>query len=199
MKIKTIPITVAIVLFMLTSATMFLFASVPGAAENGGPDALDFWLGKWKLTWKDKDSSVAKGKNKIKKILNDKVIKEDFEALSGSLKGFRGKSWSVYNPIAKQWKQTWVDNQGAYLDFNGRFDSGKPVFQREFVNQKGQKIMQRMVFYNITEKELDWNWENSSDGGKSWKLQWSIHYTRAKEKDKKKKNKNKKKKKDQKD
>jgi len=34
------------------------------------------------------------------------------------------------------------------------------------------------VFKNITAKEFDWNWEESTDAGKSWQLRWPIHYRR---------------------
>jgi hypothetical protein len=35
-----------------------------------------------------------------------------------------------------------------------------------------------MVWKNITPNELDWSWEFSQDGGKSWEVQWPIHYKR---------------------
>jgi hypothetical protein len=40
----------------------------------------------------------------------------------------------------------------------------------------GEKIIQRMVFYNINVNSLTWDWEISRDGGTSWKLQWRINY-----------------------
>jgi hypothetical protein len=33
-----------------------------------------------------------------------------------------------------------------------------------------------MVWKNITANELDWSWEASHDGGKTWQVQWPIHY-----------------------
>ncbi len=182
--------------FVLLSTFCLIAGETPAPApvqQNKSPEAaaFDFWIGKWDLTWTIKQK-VEKGKNKIKRILNDYVIKEDFEAKEGSLKGFRGKSWSVYNPKTKEWKQTWVDSQGAYLDFVGEIKGDKRIFKRTFTNN-GKTVMQRMVFFNIKENNFDWNWESSLDNGKTWKLQWQIHYTRAEKKDKKKKKKKKKK------
>lgn len=156
------------------------------ASKPGGQDAMDFWVGKWKLTWKDKDGSIATGKNKIKKILKDKVIKEEFKALSGSIKGFKGRSLSVYNPRTGVWNQTWVDSQSAYMTFIGEFVGKRRIFKREFKAADGKTIKQRMVFYNIKTDEFDWDWEMSTDNSKTWKKQWSIHYTRDKSKKKKK-------------
>ena len=160
------------------------------ASKLGGPDAMDFWVGKWKLTWKDKDGSTATGKNKINKILKDKVVKEEFKALTGSMEGFKGRSLSVYNPRTGIWNQTWVDSQSAYMTFVGEFVGEKRIFKREFTSADGKKIMQRMVFYNIKTTEFDWDWQMSTDNGKTWKTQWSIHYIRdtsnKQKKDKKK-------------
>ena len=35
-----------------------------------------------------------------------------------------------------------------------------------------------MVFYDIGENSLTWDWESSLDGGETWKLQWRIFYIR---------------------
>jgi len=53
----------------------------------------------------------------------------------------------------------------------------KMILSREVETKKGT-IMQRMVFYNITDKSFDWNWEASVDHGKNWQLNWMIHYSR---------------------
>jgi hypothetical protein len=37
-----------------------------------------------------------------------------------------------------------------------------------------------MVFFNIKPDSLDWSWEASTDGGKTWTVQWPIHYARKK-------------------
>lgn len=142
---------------------------------------LDFWVGTWQASWEDSTVSggMAEGQNKIEKILNDKVIKENFEAYTGGYKGFVGKSYSVYNPNTGQWKQTWVDNQGGYLDFIGKMDGNKRIFMRTGMTGQEQEIMQRMVFYNITDDSFTWDWETSNDNGKTWDLRWRIFYKRA--------------------
>jgi hypothetical protein len=52
------------------------------------------------------------------------------------------------------------------------------ILGREFQKADGTKIMQRMVFKNITPNSFDWSWEASKDGGKTWQVQWPIKYTR---------------------
>jgi len=149
-------------------------------SELNPEEYFDFWVGTWELTWEDAGGSTAYGSNHIEKVLDSKVIKENFKALSGSYKGFAGKSFSVYNPRTGKWKQTWVDNNGGYLDFIGTFDGNKRIFKREGVNPEGEKILQRMVFYDITENSFTWDWEISQDNGHSWQLRWQIFYVREK-------------------
>jgi hypothetical protein len=90
----------------------------------------------------------------------------------------RGTSVSVFDARAGKWKQTWVDNQGGYLDFVGEFKDGQMILQREGVRPDGTKALQRMVWKNISAGEFDWSWEASRDGGKTWQVNWPIHYKR---------------------
>ena len=138
----------------------------------------DFWIGEWKLSWQAQDGTTEYGTNTIERILDGKVIKENFEATSGQMKGFIGKSYSVYNSQSGEWKQTWVDNQGAYLDFVGKFQNDKRIFIREAKDANGNPILQRMVFYDITRDSFTWDWEKSTDNGNTWQLQWKITYRR---------------------
>jgi hypothetical protein len=52
------------------------------------------------------------------------------------------------------------------------------ILARETTDPKGERLLQRMVFKNITPDELDWSWESSRDSGKTWQVLWPIHYKR---------------------
>lgn len=138
----------------------------------------DFWVGTWDLRWEDPDGSTGRGTNTIRKIMDGHVLEENFEATEGRLEGYSGKSWSVYDPQSGQWSQTWVDSEGSYLDFKGRTEGNKRIFRREGRDSEGNRIHQRMVFYDISRDSLTWDWEISRDGGENWELSWRIHYTR---------------------
>lgn len=166
-----------ILIFALSITKVYAQTST---AEIEPDKYFDFWLGTWDLTWEDADGSIAYGTNHIERILDGNVIMENFEALSGAYEGFKGKSYSVYNSDLNKWHQTWVDNDGAYLDFSGDFKEDKRIFKREGINPYGDKILQRMIFYNITDSTFTWDWEVSGDNGISWDLRWRIFYRRAK-------------------
>lgn len=135
----------------------------------------DFWVGDWDLTWKNASGKIEKGTNSVVKILDGKVIQENFSFASGA---FKGTSISVYNSSRKIWHQAWADSQGGYFDFEGDVDGNKRIFKTRLREQNGQKIIQRMVFYDIKSDSFTWDWEQSRDGGVTWQLQWRINYVR---------------------
>ncbi len=136
----------------------------------------DFWLGEWDLTWPgEKAGETGHGTNSIKLIMDGCVVEENFSG--GESMHLRGTSVSTFNVQSDRWKQTWVDNEGGYLDFTGELKDGQMILQREAM-RNGAKILQRMVWKNITATEFDWSWEASQDGGKTWQVNWPIHYKR---------------------
>ena len=136
----------------------------------------DFWAGKWRAEWQDTDGNLVHGSNHVIKLFDGCVIEENFDGRPGT--ELIGKSFSVYDQRQKEWKQTWVDNSGGYLDFTGRFIDGKMILSRHTADRKGNPVLQRMVYYNIKENSFEWNWEISYDNGKTWDLKWKINYTR---------------------
>jgi hypothetical protein len=139
---------------------------------------LDFWIGEWELTGKqrvapDKEEwREMKATNSIHAKFKGNVIEEHF-----SMPGFEGGSVSVFDRATKTWKQTWVDDQGSYLDFTGECQDGRMTFSRK-VGAPGTSILQRMVFHDIQPDSLTWDWETSRDEGKSWRLMWQLSYRR---------------------
>ncbi len=136
----------------------------------------DFWVGEWSVTWDNGNGTIGKGTNKIVKILDEKVIQENFADETG----FKGTSISVFNPAQKKWHQAWADNQGGYFDLEGEVVGDKKIFKTKIREVNDKKYIQRMVFYDIKPKSFTWDWEKSEDGGKTWTLQWRINYVRVK-------------------
>ena len=137
-------------------------------------EQFDFWIGEWELTWAEN----GRGRNVITKILDGKVVQEQFTSLpvDGS-PDLVGMSVSVYNAQTEQWQQTWVDNQGSYLDFVGGMVGDKMILSRNAV-VNGEPVRQRMVWADIKPDSLNWSWERSNDNGKTWQVVWAIEYRR---------------------
>src|SRR5437763_4010512 len=85
---------------------------------------LDFWIGSWDLTWPGNTAGeIAHGTNNIARILDGCVVQENFSG--GDAMPLRGLSVSLFNTGSGKWQQTWVDNEGAYLDFVGEVKDGQ--------------------------------------------------------------------------
>jgi hypothetical protein len=139
----------------------------------------DFWIGEWEVSWPASPASgrqAGKGANRVESALGDCVVVENFDGSPGMQ--LRGMSVSTYDARSRQWKQTWVDNTGGYLDFTGRFQGGEMVLTRRATLPDGKPILQRMVWKNIRPDSFDWSWERSEDKGKTWQVLWPIHYVR---------------------
>jgi len=162
-------------------SSLWFFLLLIAIATNGQSKILedstlfDFWVGDWNLEWTNADGSKSFGTTKIEKILDGKVIQENFRDPKSGAKGI---SISVYNSKKKTWHQAWADNGGSYYDFEGVLVNGKPIFRTKEKEVSGNKIIQRMVFYDIKPNSLTWDWELTKDGGKTWALHWRIFYTR---------------------
>ena len=159
-------------------SAIVLVAAVSAAAQPAEPPCsrpeasqFDFWIGEWDLSWGEDGA----GSNSVSKALDGCVVVEEFDGTPSI--ALRGTSVSTFDARAGVWKQTWVDNQGGYLDFTGGFADGRMVLQRT-AERDGEEFLQRMVWYDIEPDALDWNWERSTDGGETWDVQWRIRYER---------------------
>jgi len=162
---------------------LFIIIVFPSTAQLPEDPSLyfDFWIGEWEASWDEGEGKIGKGTNSIKRILDNKVILENFEITEGQSKGFKGTSISVYQTAIKTWKQSWADNQSTFYYFKGKTDGDNRIFQTEILEaDDGRKITQRMVFKDIKKESMTWDWESSVDGGESWKLNWRINYTKIK-------------------
>jgi hypothetical protein len=168
-----------LLLVLIYSGLFFTsFSQTLGPKPCSSPEAsqFDFWVGDWLLSWGD----TSRGTNHVEKLFGSCVVHENFQSPATNL---LGQSWSVYNPNYKQWQQTWVDSQGAYIVLTGGMvgDSLMLTTSERTVPptlSPSGKMKNRMVYYNLKTNSFDWSWEASTDGGTSWKQNWLIHYKR---------------------
>jgi hypothetical protein len=144
----------------------------PDLAFDGSE--LDFWLGEWDATWEG-----GHGTNRLSRVLRERVIFEEFDEApeSSGADALHGRSWSVFDADRHLWRQTWVDDQGSYLELVGGRAEGCFTFQRA-APERGPQVRQRMVFRDVAADSFHWTWESSLDGGATWTTRWAIDYQR---------------------
>jgi hypothetical protein len=126
----------------------------------------DFWLGSWRVSWGDD----AWGTNRIEKILDGRVVREEFDGRPGTT--LRGWSLSAYHEEDGVWQQAWVDDQGGFLVFRGGFRGGVMELAGD---RRGEPV--RMRWLDIGDDSLTWVWERQA-GGK-WETLWKLSYDRV--------------------
>ena len=172
-------------IFLLAAGCALAQTSTPAGmpASSCGVEQqkqFDFWLGEWEALYDGPGGTHLKASNRVTRELDGCVVEENFldDTAANNPVRLKGHSVSTFVPQVNRWKQTWVDNTGAYLDLTGEFRDGKMVLERSGVGRNGKPVQQRMTYFNISANQFDWNWELSQDGGKTWALAWHLHYVR---------------------
>ncbi|MFT3698565.1 MAG: DUF1579 family protein [Kofleriaceae bacterium] len=150
-----------------------------------GPEyrQLDFWVGDWTLNvharskpgvdeWRD-----THGTQHITRTLQNCAIEENFSALPPI--AFAGRSFSMFDAIAKRWRQTWVDDSGSYLAFTGGPEGDGFALYGEPRELGGKPFQMRMVWSKITPTSLRWEWQRSEDNWATTQVMIAIDYVRA--------------------
>ena len=143
----------------------------PRPCQSEQARQFDFWLGQWNVSWGDD----SQGTNSVTAELDGCVIVERFDGQPGT--PLVGMSVASFDAHSGMWKQTWVDNQGGYLDFTGTWQQDRMILRRQ-ASRDGVDFLQRMVWYDIAEDHFQWHWERSDDDGKTWQVLWHIRYVR---------------------
>lgn len=136
----------------------------------------DFWVGEWDVV--DASSGITAGSSRIEKELGECVIWENWTSANTT---YAGKSYNVYNPDRKRWEQFWVDNVGGAINFYGGLKDGVMDFYTDEVAQPdGTKLKRHLQFFNLSPNTVRQFSQGSTDGGKTWKVEYDFTYTRRK-------------------
>ncbi len=144
---------------------------------------MDFWIGEWDLSVEvpadpsAKSWNRARGVSVIRSVLGGCAIEENFHA-DGPDAPWAGRSFSMYVPARKGWRQTWVDDSGSYLAFDGGPTPAGFALVGEEKIVEGNRTRMRMVFGEITRDALVWRWERGTEPAATWAPAMVIRYTR---------------------
>jgi len=116
-----------------------------------------------------------------KKLLDSNANFEEFDVSSPDNKlRIKAQTLRLYNPESHQWSIYLVDLDKGTLDLPpvvGQFN-GK---RGEFYNQQtweGRAVLVRYVWLNISPKSSRMQQSFSSDGGKTWEVNWICELSR---------------------
>ena len=136
----------------------------------------DFWLGDWNV--ESAQGGVPAGQSHIELILGDCVVQENWQSNGNP---YSGKSYNIYNAALKRWEQYWVDNVGGNIFFYGGLKDGVMDYWTDEIPQPdGTKLKRHLQFFKIGPDEVRQFSQGSTDGGKTWHVEYDFTYKRKK-------------------
>ena len=113
----------------------------------------------------------------ITKVHNGCVILETY---SGG--GLSGQSFNIFDRSTGKWRQTWVDSSGGLHEYSGEAKAGMLVYEGSLPPLPGDTARQqtRMTFTRLGPDRVRQHSERSTDGGKTWQMNYDLIYTRRK-------------------
>ncbi len=163
-------------------------ASPVVSAPRDGAHDFDFEIGSWKThvsrlvhpltgstTWVDYDGTTV-----VRKVWDGRANLVELE-VSGPSGRIEGLSLRLYNPEAHQWSLNFSNSSGGTLGVPtvGEFKNGRG----EFYDQESlgaRSILVRFVISPVSADECHFEQAFSSDGGKTWEVNWVATDTRVK-------------------
>jgi tetratricopeptide (TPR) repeat protein len=136
----------------------------------------DFWVGQWDVT--TTEGSVPAGASRIELILEDCVVLENWQSLNNP---YAGKSYNTYNQSLKRWEQYWVDNAGGNIFFYGGLKDGVMDYYTDEIPQPDNtKLKRHLQFIPLGPGKVRQFSQGSTDGGKTWAVEYDFTYARKK-------------------
>ena len=163
------------------SIALFLggFSPLAAQSQNSCPCCtevyrqFDFWLGDWQAV--DTAGNVL-GHNHIVRMQDSCVIQENWSSARGP---YTGTSYNFYHSGEKVWKQLWLDNQGGYLELEGKFEDGNMVlWSQSLTDQQGRSYRNRITWTPLDDGRVRQHWQVTYDDGDTWQTAFDGYYER---------------------
>ena len=175
----------------LRAASAMLFAVLIAGATTASPPAagtsphcsaaeyhqLVFWIGDWDTFESDNPGGPSIARARVEPIAQGCAIHELYEQTDGLV----GDSILSYDPVRKQWQQTWVTNRGSLMVLWGNFKDSVLILEGESHQRDGTSVMQRISWKADREGVREWA-VLSKDGGKTWAPAFDVLFRKRGEK-----------------
>jgi hypothetical protein len=155
----------------------------PAAATSPSPHCsaaeyhqLDYWIGDWDTFEADAPGGASEARAHVEPIAQGCAIHELYEQNDGLI----GDSILSYDPVRKQWQQTWVTNRGSIMVIHGTVKDGALVLEGEVHLKDGKSVMQRIT-WKPQDKGVRESAVLSKDGGKTWTPAFDVLFLKHKD------------------
>src|SRR4051794_32399363 len=153
----------ALAIAFITAADAVPATTTPTSPHCAAPGyhLLDFWIGDWDTFESDDHGGPLIARAHVQPIAQGCAIHELYEQTDGLV----GDSILSYDPVRKQWQQTWVTNRGSLMTLWGDFADGALVLEGEAHLRDGTSVRQRIT-WKTQDQGVRESAVLSKDGGK---------------------------------
>jgi hypothetical protein len=168
----------AAAIVFITAADAVPATPAPGSAScsAAGYHQLDFWIGDWDTFETDTHGGPLVARARVDAIAEGCAIHELYQQNDGLI----GDSILSYDPVRRQWQQTWVTNRGSLMVLWGAFENGALVLEGDAHLRDGTSVRQRIT-WETHDKGVRESAVFSKDGGKTWMPAFDVLFLEHKE------------------
>lgn len=154
-------------------------SATPPCRTLPGANALDFWIGDWKVTGA-KDGAFQ-GDDRVERVLDGCGV---IETWHGTDAGDDGISLFAFDATTHRWEQLWVTQDTSrpgglkHKRLVAVYPDGGTRFQGELPSPDGRTILDRTTLTPMKDGRVHQVIEDSKDGGTSWVSGFDANYTR---------------------
>ncbi|MEQ1490875.1 MAG: hypothetical protein ABL932_10050 [Terricaulis sp.] len=153
-------------------------ADAPSPARCSAPAyrQFDFWIGDWDTFEAEDLNGASIARASITPIVGGCAMHERYEQSDGLV----GDSILSFDPVRRQWQQTWITNRGSNMVLWGELRDGALVLEGEVHLHDGTTGLQRITW----RAEGDAVRESavlSRDGGASWAPAFDVLFRKRAE------------------
>lgn len=165
----TVCATLALIFAGCPSASRAAPAPERSACAGGEFHELDFWIGDWDTFESEGGDGKSVARARVDPIAGGCALHELYEQTDGLI----GDSILSFDPVRRQWQQTWVTNRGSIMVIVGAFHDGALVLEGEAHLREGRTVIQRITWTARGDAVRE-SAVLSRDGGKTWSPAFDV-------------------------
>ena len=134
---------------------------------------MNFWIGDWDTFDTGNPQGPSQARAHVDPIAQGCAIHELYAQIDGLI----GDSILSYDPVRRQWQQTWVTNRGSIMVIAGGFKDDTLVLEGEVHLNDGRTVLQRISWKPQGAGVREWG-VLSKDGGRTWAPAFDVLFRR---------------------
>lgn len=129
----------------------------------------DFWIGDWDTFEAEDLNGASIARAQVTPIAGGCALHELYEQSDGLV----GDSILSFDPVRRQWQQTWITNRGSNMVLWGELRDGGLVLEGEVHLHDGGTVLQRITWRREGDAVRE-SAELSRDGGAHWEPAFDV-------------------------